>query len=310
MRLDPVRVASDVKSPPPERRWPRGLILSLLLHSLPLLALVGWRPTPAEIPTPIPIQLVIEQPPAPPVKPQPPDSPPQIRSASADFAEHVAPKIEQGTADAPPSPAEPPPVEAQTPAAPPSSPAETQTAAAEPPPPPPAPSLSEEPAQPPALETKTAAAVPPPLPPKPAPHRQQTTLEMPMASAWPLPLHQLPLHQDNPHAAQRYASLTGPPAVRDEYCVRALNLTLRHLDLVPLSYLGGRRGNTVLTIRILGDGTINSVKLARSSGFPDIDQRIQQMVFAVGRYPPLPPRLPGTWTDFTFSMVFPDPSQR
>jgi periplasmic protein TonB len=291
-----------------ERGWPRGLLLSLLLHSLPLLSLIAWHPTPAEIPSPIPIQLVIEQPPPPPppAKPEPAPSSPPIRSASADFAEHAAPKVEQGVNDAPPEPAEPPPpVEAQTPAAAPPSPAETKAAAAEPPPPQPAPSPSEEPAQPPAVEIKTAAVVPPPLPPKRTPHKQQTTLEMPLASAWPLPLH-----QDNPHAAQRFASLVGPAAVRDEYCVRALNLTLRHLDLVPLSFLGGRRGTTVVTIRILGDGTINSVKLAQSSGYPDIDQRIERMVFAVGRYPPLPPRIPGTWSDFTFVMVFPDASQR
>jgi TonB family protein len=66
----------------------------------------------------------------------------------------------------------------------------------------------------------------------------------------------------------------------------------------------------VLTIRILGDGTINSVKLAQSSGYTDIDQRIQRMVFAVGQYPPLPPRMPGTWMDFTFLMVFPDALER
>jgi protein TonB len=292
MRLDPMHLASDKRSPRPKRGLPRGLILSLLLHSLPLLTLIGWRPTPVEIPTPIPIQLVIEQPPPPPVKPEPPGSPPpQIRSASADFAEHPAPKLEQGTADAPPTPAEPPP------------PVETQTAAAAPPPPPPEPAPAEEQGQIPAVETKTAAA---PLPPKPAPHKHQTTLmSLPMASAWPLPLH-----QDHPHELQRFASLTGPDAVRDEYCVRALNLTLRHLDLLPLSYLGGRRGRTVLTIRILGDGTINSVKLAQSSGYTDIDQRIQRMVFAVGQYPPLPPRMPGTWMDFTFLMVFPDALER
>src|SRR5437660_860837 len=80
-----------------------------------------------------------------------------------------------------------------------------------------------------------------PLPPRPAPHRQQPTPQMslPLASAWPLPLRQSP-----PHQIQRFATLTGPAAIRDEYCVRALNLTLRHLNLLPLSYLGGRRGMT------------------------------------------------------------------
>jgi protein TonB len=294
MRLDALRLASDKSSTRRKRDLPRGLILSLLLHSLPLLALISWRAIPVETPVPIPIQLAIEQPPPAPTEPEPPATPAPIRAASDDFAEVAAPKVEQGVADAPPAPPEPPP------------PVETQAAAAAPPLPPPEPAPAEEQAQLPAAETKTAAVMPP-LPPRPAPHRQQPTPQMslPLASAWPLPLRQSP-----PYQIQRFATLTGPAAIRDEYCVRALNLTLRHLDMLPLSYLGGRRGMTVLTIRILGDGTINSVKLAKSSGYSDIDQQIQRMIFAVGQYPPLPPRLPGTSTDFTFVMVFPDALQR
>jgi protein TonB len=288
----------------------RGLIVSLLLHSLPLLTIIGWRATSVEIPAPIPIQLVIEQPPPAPVKPEPPTDPPQARTASADFAARTASRLEKGADSAPPDPAEPqPPVEAQAGVAapPPPEPAEPQQlveiAAAPPPPPPPSP--SEDPAPRPAVETKAAAVVPSPLPPKRTPRKQPETLQMSMASAWPLPLH-----QDHPRQAQRFASLTGPDAVRDEYCVRALNLTLRHLDLLPLSFLGARRGKTVLTIRILGDGTVNSVRLAQSSGYPEIDERIERMVFAVGQYPPLPPRMPGPWMDFAFVMAFPDPLQR
>jgi TonB family protein len=149
-----------------------------------------------------------------------------------------------------------------------------------------------------------------PRPPKPVPHkREPAPMSLPMASAWPLPLRETRIREPT-SPTPRFASLTGPAAVRDEYCVRALALTLRHLDLVPLSFLAGRRGKTVLKLRVLGDGTVNSVTLVESSGFPDIDQRIEKMVFAVGQYPPLPPRLPGPWTDFTFSMVFPDPAQR
>lgn len=275
---------------------PGGLILSLLLHSLPLLALISWRAIPVETPAPIPIELAIEQSPPVPTKPEPPPTPAPIRAASDDFAEVAAPKVEPGVDDAPPTPPEPPP------------PIETQAAAAAPPPPPPEPepAPAEEQGPLPAAETKTAAVMPP-LPARPSPHRPQPTppMSLPLASAWPLPLRQSP-----PHQTQRFATLTGPAAIRDEYCVRALNLTLRHLDLLPLSYLGGRRGMTVLTIRILGDGTINSVKLVKSSGYNDIDQRIQGMIFAVGQYPPLPPRLPGTSTDFTFVMVFPHALQR
>jgi protein TonB len=264
----------------------RGLLVSVLLHSLPLLALIERQPNPEEspTPTPIPIELVLEQPPPPPI-PEPPAAPPPVRRASADMAEPTASKDDPGI-DSPPEP--------QPAAEPKAAPAAAS--------PPPEPVSSEAEAQP-SAETKTAALTPPPLP-KPTPHKQQPRLptSVPMSSAWPLPLR-----QDRPVAVtRRFATLTGPSAVRDEYCVRALNLTMRHLDLLPRSYLAGRRGRTVLLIRILGDGTINSVKVAQGSGYPDIDQRIEKMVFAVGQYPPLPPRMPGPWMDFSFIMAFPE----
>src|SRR5205807_2152028 len=74
----------------------RGLILSVLLHSLPLLALIGWEPTPEDVPKPIPIELVMEQPPPPPV-PEPPAELLPSRRASADLAEAAAPKAEPGS---------------------------------------------------------------------------------------------------------------------------------------------------------------------------------------------------------------------
>ncbi|HEX3536994.1 MAG TPA: TonB family protein [Stellaceae bacterium] len=257
----------------------------MLLHSLPLLALIGWQTAPVEIPKAIPIELVLEQPPPPPPVPEPPAVPPPIRGASADLAEVAASKTEPGAASAEPASAEPKPA------------AEPPTAAAEARPPPES-APSEEPAQPPSSETKTVALTPPPLP-KPTPHRQEPKVAA--TSAWPLPLH-----QDHPRETPRRAVLIGPSAVRDEYCERALYLTMRHVDLLPRSYVGDRRGRTVVRIRILGDGTINSVKLTQSSGYPDIDQRVEKMVFAVGQYPPLPPRMPGPSMDFSFIMVFPE----
>ena len=296
-------IAIPERRPPPSHGLPRGLILSLLLHSLPLLSLIGWRSTPPEIPSVVPIELVIQQPPPPPpVKPEPAPSPPQIRRASADLAEALAPKTEQGTSEAQPTPAEPqPPAPSQPKTAEPQQPVAAQTAAAAPPQPEPAPAGPQATveAQPPAIETKIA----PPIPPKQVQRKEPSTIRM--ASAWPLPLH-----EDHPHEAKRSASLIGPNAMFDEYCARALSLTMRHADLLPLSYIGARRGKTVVTIRILGDGTVNSVRVAESSGYPDIDQRIERMVLAVGQYPPLPPRMPGSWMDFTFMMIFPDATQR
>ena len=298
LSLDLARIAVSAASARAKSRIPRSLAASVLLHSLPLLALIGWRAAPQDIPKPIPVELVIEQPPPPQQKPaaaeKPPPPPPSARRASADMAEATAPKPEPGVDRAPPNPAEPEPrPEPPTPTATPPEPA--KPAAAEP--------LPEAPAAEQKTETKVAALTPPP-PPRPTPHKQQPTVAM--TSSWPLPLRQ----DLAPHAPQHFASLTGPSAIRDEYCVRALHLTLAHLDLLPHSFLGDRRGRAVLSIRILGDGTINSVRVAQSSGYPDIDQRIEKMVFAVGQYPPLPPRMPGAWMDFSFIMVFPDPYGR
>jgi TonB family protein len=127
----------------------------------------------------------------------------------------------------------------------------------------------------------------------------------PLGAEWPLPLH--PQH---PGAAPRSAPHIGPAAARDEYCARALAMTLRHIDLLPLSLIGARSGDTIVSIRVLGDGTINSVKVARSSGYPDIDARIEKMVLAVGQYPPLPKWIPGPSMDFDFSLHFPHPLER
>ena len=298
MRPDPARVAPE-KLPRSEAGVRRGFVLSLLLHSLPLLSLVGWRATPPEVPSPIPVQLVIEQPPpaAPQPQPKPPADPPRGPVASDDFGPVAAAETRPGASD----PA--------TVAGGPEPPLDARTAAPEPERLPELVPPKERvgvPAPPSTPEIEMAALTPP-APPKRTPQKHPAAPEvlMPMTSGWPLPLH-----QSDAHPPQRLASLIGPPAVRDEYCARALNLTLRHLDQLPLSSLAGRRGRTVVSIRILGDGTINSVSIAQSSGYPDIDQRVQKMVFAVGQYPRLPPRIPGTSADFTFAMVFPDPRQR
>jgi periplasmic protein TonB len=310
MRLDPTRVEFDLKPLPPQRRWSWGPVGSLLLHLLPLLALGFWPRTPAEIPMPIPIQLVIEQPRLPPqpaeatpAKPSsakpPPAKPPPGRRASDDFAEAPAPEVEPGRGAPLPNPGEPQPPTA-----------DTQTVLVAPPLPPPPPIPLDEPAAgeppPPPAETQTAAAAPRLPPPKVAPLKRPAAVRLPkpLGSEWPLPLH-----QDPPDEIRHSAHLVGPAAIRDQYSAYALTLTLRHIDLLPLSLTGAREGTTRLSIRVLGDGTINSVRVVHSSGYPDIDERIERMVIEVARYPPLPEWM-GPWMDFTFNMHFPHPLQR
>jgi protein TonB len=104
--------------------------------------------------------------------------------------------------------------------------------------------------------------------------------------------------------------LLGPPATRDEYLAHLANLTRRHLDLLSLSLLAGRRGMTALTIVVLGDGTIARISVAQSSGYPDIDRQVERMVAAVGRFPPLPQWLQESRLDLVFRIQFPEALER
>lgn len=304
MRLDPARVEFVPRPRPPKRRWARGPAASLLLHLLPLLAIVDWPRAPAEIPRPIPIRLVIEQPPPPPppppqpAEPKQPGKPPNVPLASDDFAAVEAPEVKAG-----PSSPSPEGRETRPPAA------ETAARLVAPPLPPPAPlPLPEQPSSDPlaeALQPRTEAVAHLVLPPRPDPPKEPAKTRTPKSqeSAWPLPLHRDP--QKEVHAAL----LRGPDAIRDEYCAQALSLTMRRIGLLPRSLTEGRQGETVLSIHVLGDGTINGVRVASSSGYHDIDARIEQMVLDVGRYPPLPSWM-GPEMDFTFQMHFPNRWQR
>jgi len=271
----------------------------LLLHLAPLVVLIGWPGTPLAIPAAIPIQLVIEQPPpqpppapkpaAPsPPKPQASPPPPGMR-ASDDFGAVAGDKTDHNTGETPPTPGAP--AEAKPPdPGPEASPTKEQLAVA------PFPTPAE----------IQALAPPPPLPEPPKPSQKQQAaihLPKPEGEAWPLPL-------TGPSRAPAHtAALVGPNASRDEYCAYALSLVMSHVDLLPLSLIGARHGDTSITMRVLSDGTISMLRVTRGSGYPDIDERVAQMVLAVGKLPPLPQWIPGNYTDLTFHMHFPHPSE-
>ncbi len=136
-------------------------------------------------------------------------------------------------------------------------------------------------------DTETAAVAPPPQPaPQPAPLPPEPK---------PLPPVTPPVRKTvamrappNPYPARRETRVPGPAATRDEYLAYCESLIRRNNGMLPDSFIGGRRGATRLSILVLDDGTIASVAVARSSGYPDIDERIEQMVAAVRRFPPLP----------------------
>jgi TonB family protein len=292
VRLDPKRVELGPEPRPPRRSFWRGPFGSLL----PLVALIGWSSTPFDAQPPIPVQLVIEQPPPPPPAPAPPAQPkPPARlttgmRASDDFGAVAGDKVDTNKGTAPVTQGAPPAAEAEpAETAPDPNPAKEQLAIA------PVPS-----------PTETQTMAPPPQPPKPAPPKHQAAMSLPKPDGqfWPLPL------TGPSHEAPHMAHLVGPNASRDEYCAYALTLVMTHIDLLPLSLLGARHGDTFVMMRVLSDGTINGVRIVRGSGYADIDERVEQMVQAVGRLPPLPQWIPGPSTDLTFHLHFPHPAER
>ncbi|HEX4185584.1 MAG TPA: TonB C-terminal domain-containing protein [Stellaceae bacterium] len=293
---------------PPERlapiadrekvRW-LGPIGSLVVHLLPLLLLVEWPMAAPPETEPIAVQLVLAPPPPEqPLKPVPPPSPvppkpefkppPPGRIASEDLGDTEAKKAGREPSEAPPA-KDIPPREVR--------PSETpqQTADVVPPPPP------EEP-QPPPSDTQTAALVPPPPPEKPEP---------PKPKPKPKPAAQQSLHwtEEPAHTAARPAKYPGPAATRDEYLAYVHSLIRQHYNLLPLSMVGGRRGEAEIEFVVLDDGTIGMIKVRQSSGWQDIDARVELMIAAVRRVPPLPQWFQGPSMALILHLPFPDALQ-
>jgi protein TonB len=281
-RLDPNRVGLtwELPAPPTGGMRMRSQLSALAVHALPILVILFWPATTTETPV-IPVQLVLEQPPppepppAPPEqqqKPQPPASPEQPKPGRLSSADmgDTKPKT-PGTA----SPQSPPAAGEPQP-----QPSDAQTAAA-------------------------AAMVPPVPPPKPAPPKDSPALRPPKPSGAVTP------HQEEvPHEAPRPAAFDGPAATRDEYLAHLLALTRQHLDLLPMSVIGSRKGETIVTVRVLDDGTISDIGVARSSGYPDIDERIEKMVAAVQKFPPVPQWVQGHSLELQLTLRFPDALER
>ena len=258
----------------------RGPIGSLVLHLLPLLLLIDWPMSPPAEVTPIPVRLVLEPPPPPKTDPpklqsKPKAQPPHGRLASEDLGNPEAKDTDRPKGDAPtatdnPAKADNPPTETK-----------------------------EKPQQ-------TAAAVPPPLPPAkpdaPKPEPMPKPVPKPSPAA-----HQPPRRIEEPgELAPRRAKFPGPAATRDEYLAYMHSLIRQHYNLLAPSTLGDRRGMVVVEFVVLDDGKVALIKIRRSSGYPDIDNRVAEMVAAVGRFPPLPQWFQGIAMPFEFGFPFPE----
>jgi TonB family protein len=275
-RLDPDRIGLIWEVPRATGRAIRlrSPLVSLAAHLLPLLLIMLW-PNSVEAPETIPVQLVFEEPPPPPPQPdlQPPapqpPQPPQQKMVPGRLASVDMGDIKQKDFS-------------RTTSA-------TTPAAGEP--------------QPQPADTQTAKAAPsPPLPtPKPSPPKEKSAFQLPKPAGAPVP-HREPTPQEAPHAAR----VAGPAASRDEYLAYLVTLTRQHLNLLPLSMIGGRRGETVISVVVYDNGTIGPISVTRGSGYPDIDQRIEQMVAAVRKAPPLPQWYQGKAVELVFTMRWPE----
>jgi periplasmic protein TonB len=166
------------------------------------------------------------------------------------------------------------------------------------------------PASPPAAPPRQSLAAitpPPPAPaalPEPPPHKPAAVTLAPAAP--PTPAAPNSAASANPPEAQ----IPGTDPAQSDYFSRLAALTRDHLDLLPLAFLGGRRGRTTLSIHVERDGTIGNIAVKRSSGYPDIDTRIERIITAVGRFPPLPDRFQKPDLDLDFNLIFPDALQQ
>jgi periplasmic protein TonB len=261
---------SERPSPVDDRervRW-RGPVGSLVLHLLPLLLLLEWPlAAPPEI-APIAVQLVVEPPPP---MPQP---------------QAVPPKPEF-------KPPPPGPIASDDFGDPTAKEASTEASAV------PAPKDEPSPPEPPPAEAprQTAAVVVPPPPPmKPEPPKPQSK---PAAQ-------QPPRRTEEPAHNARHAKYPGPAASRDDYLAYVHSLIRQHYNMLPLAMIGGRRGETRVEFLVLGDGTIAMVRTRQSSGYPDIDSRVELMVAMVRRVPPLPQWFQGAAMALILDLPFPD----
>jgi periplasmic protein TonB len=158
-----------------------------------------------------------------------------------------------------------------------------------------APAPKEEP-PPPDTPQQTAAIVPPPPPAKPEPPKPQ-----PKPAA-----QQPPRRPEEPSHSARPARYPGPAATRDDYLAYVHSLIRQHYNMLPLAMVGGRRGETRVEFLVLGDGTIAMIRTRQSSGYPDIDSRVELMIAAVRRVPPLPQWFQGPAMALILDLPFPD----
>jgi periplasmic protein TonB len=137
---------------------------------------------------------------------------------------------------------------------------------------------------------------------------QPRELAAPRPPQKPTPAMRQPLGRvpERARLRPRSARYPGPAATRDEYLAYLAYLARQHLGLLSRSFVGPRRGETIINVLVLDDGTVAMLSVGLSSGYPDIDQKIEQVIRAVGRFPPLPQWFQGPAMRLEFRLQFPE----
>jgi protein TonB len=108
------------------------------------------------------------------------------------------------------------------------------------------------------------------------------------------------------HAPSLKAKLSGPEATRDQYLASVYKLATEHLRVLSREAIGGRQGVTTLGIQVLQNGNIAWITIDRSSGYPDIDRQVQQVIESIGRFPSLPEHFGAPSVHLVYSLRFPE----
>ena len=66
----------------------------------------------------------------------------------------------------------------------------------------------------------------------------------------------------------------------------------------------------LISVAVLTDGTISHTSVSHASPYPDIDKRIEAMVAAVQKFPPVPQWFQGNTLELELRFRFPDALER
>ncbi len=74
--------------------------------------------------------------------------------------------------------------------------------------------------------------------------------------------------------------------------------------------VGDRHGETVISVVVYDNGSIGPLGVILCYGYPVIDTRIDLMVAAVGKFPPLPQWYQGNAVQLELTLKFPEALER